>query len=362
MANAQPSDISVSISSESCAPHIKNAQLAAKYLPKHGEHPITSAVIIRGINNAIANGLRRILLTEMDNFALQMDADSWETDDPFVMVDMIMRRLLLIPLVQKNVHEGDEFALTFANNTDATADVMSANLRATRPGEKSRAFFETINIVTLQPHCRIKFLAHVTRGNGSQDAAFATASMAVAIPLDERPAKRIPILTESAQYEFAPTVAPAFVPVNKDARYIESVSLSDPRQYLIRFESCGKGDTREIMARATASLIARMRALERAQIIAGPAQISHAREDAMDMHEDGIYHMRIPDETYTVGEIFAKCALSLFPGLNFAACHVNDLNNELIIRIFSRQDDVHTVVTRTITYAIGILETILRYF
>lgn len=331
----------------SLAPQVKDGAIA-KLLPRHGEHPICASVIIHGINSAIANGLRRILLSEMDNLALVMDPDEWKCNDEFVMVDLIMQRLTLIPLVQAQVKEGMRFVLDVANDTDAPMDVMSSKLLFVASGKDRNAdvfpFYETINILTLQPHRSVRLVAIVTRGSGYDNAAFATAFTAVSIPLDERP-------QESMAYSEP-------LPYAKDARIIPSSSQSNPHVYMLRFETVGKGKPADILRRAISSFIERARALKGAHVIIGQEKQSGGSSVQNEDLED-LYTIKMHGETRTIGELFVRCCYAVHPRIDFAASDLDDLTDDLTIRVRSNGEDVAAIIGTTVDYAIAKLEALL---
>ncbi|MCK9603322.1 MAG: hypothetical protein M0R66_03070 [Candidatus Omnitrophica bacterium] len=347
----------------SLAPRISDPDIA-RWLPKSGEYPTRTSIIMRGINSAIANGLRRILLSEMDNLALQIDQDSFETDDPFPMIDMITRRVLLIPLTQSRVEEGARFVLDVRNETDEPMDVATANLlrvhddRARQKHSAAAAppFFETITILTLGPGKHIRFLADVVRGNGYDDAAFATAYTAMAIPLDERP----------LEIDGAPPTSETARPYHAAARTVASSSVSDPRVYQLIYESVGKGDPSAVMGRALDVFAARTRAIAAAPCVRGQDKQSGGSSvqtiapggDAI----AGLYTITIQGETHTVGELFSRCCIRAFPSIEFVACDRDDLTEELVIRVRTIAVPIETVVRDTIQYALDRLADIRKYF
>lgn len=351
--------ISTEIHSESLAPKVTDPEVR-KLLPTTGEHPILHSVIIRGINTAVANGLRRILMTEMGNLALRIDDESWECDDPFVLTDMIARRILNIPIVQREVREGDQYVFAAVNDSDDTLDVYSRTFRATRAHSRALPFFDTFVILTLQPRRHIKFTATVVSGNSYADAVFATCNTVAAIPLDER------VLDPVTK---APPVHDAQLPLAPNVRYFESSAMTDPRDFLLKFTSCGKGDTKSLMKRAVTTFIERIARIKDANIVEGPPKTSHdhssatvVAHDMMQHQVSHIYHIVIPNETRTIGELFVRCALDIFPRLNFAGNDTNRLTNELIICFRSHFDEPKTVIKRTVDFAQDMLSALLRHF
>lgn len=363
----------------SLAPRVTDSKFTA-LLPKYGEHPIRSSVIIHGINNAIANGIRRVLLTESSSMALYIDQDSFITDDPFIMIDMITQRVLLIPLVQSMVHKNMRFTLDVANDSDEPMDVHSAHLIlvAKVPSGKSSArdvlpFYETINIVTLQPHKKIQFAADIIVGNGMDNAIFAAAFTAMSIPLDERPidicdedirvgtpqdSEKVPMKTFK-DAESSRVAQP--LPYNDRARYLQSSSISDPHVYQIIFETVGKGDPELILTRAIDILISRLKNTKEAKVILGQERQSggsSARTMVTGEDMTNLYTIKLPGETQTIGNLFMKCCLEAFPRIDFVTFDLDDLTNELIIRVRTLEDSIETVIEKSIKYALDKLEAI----
>lgn len=403
----------------SLEPHINDPEIA-KLLPKSGVHPIRASVIIHGINSAIANGLRRILHSEMENLALFINQDSFRTTDKFVMIDMITRRVLLIPLTQDQVELGMHFVLDVSNDTDEPMDVFSESLRFSHsdtsdavaagprkkraaassaatapPSGRGRAgatwhpFFETFNIMTLQPHREIHFVADVILGNGADDAVFSTAFTTISIPLDERPAEGntsvvrgdtegptpIDLPYKNTACEVAPARprpkggAPGQSSQKGDVRtfgpnsprIVASASVSDPHVYQIIFEMVGKGEPVEVFARAVDSFIARVRAILSAPYVLGQekqsggssAQATPVGEDITDL-----YTIKMQGETRTIGELFARCCVAVFPHIDLVSCDLDDLTGELTIRVRSLSDPIANVIRETVDYALSKLSAI----
>jgi hypothetical protein len=268
------------------------------------------------------------------------------------MIDMITRRVLLIPLTQSQVEEGARFTLDVTNDTDEPMDVFSSHLI---PPPKLRAlpFYETINIVTLQPRKSIRFSADVIRGNGGDDAAFATAFTAISIPLDERPREMLEGINLSET-----------LPHGDKARVIQSSSVSNPHVYQIVFDSVGKGNPTAILARAVASLIARTQAVARAQIVLGQERQSggsSAQVNPIGDDINGLYTIKLQGETKTIGELFTRCCFEVFPHIDFVSCDLDDLTSELVIRVRTLEEPIEIIVRDTIAYAVDKLNEIARF-
>jgi len=73
---------------------------------------------IVGVDNAIANAIRRVLCLELPVKALVCNYEDIETDDAHVIPEVIVKRLRMIPLLQSC-----PAAATFSLNATAGADV-----------------------------------------------------------------------------------------------------------------------------------------------------------------------------------------------------------------------------------------------
>lgn len=313
------------IKSEVIEPRVMS-RAARDALPRLGIWPISVGIIVHGLNTSYVNAIRRMLLGELETLALVMESDSWQTDDDFANMEMISRRIALIPIDQDHAQIGATFALDARNDSDDPRDVMTGELVAT----SARAvlpFFETINIVTIGPHRSIKFKAKVERGIGS--AEFAPASVAVCHPLDERP-----IADED--------YAERDLPYTETARRLTCASISDPRVHLLEFELTGTHNIRALLVRACDSLMERV-----ARIAGAPIVIAEAAPD-VGIDPIPVHVIKMRGETYTIGQLFTHVALDTFPTLDSAVCNVDDLTAELSIRIRASIDKPEAVIARTL--------------
>jgi hypothetical protein len=318
----------------------------ATLLPKTGEHPVRTEAILLGVNSAIANGLRRALLSEMSTLALVIDKNTWSTTDEFAIVDMIITRVLLITLTQAQVKPGMKFTLRANNETDAPQDILTRQFaRDSDSGDTSKKerghdalpFFDTIVVLTLRPHRKISFTAVVTQGIGRDHAAFNTAFTSISIPLDQRPLSH-----PSTGF---PNVEPE-LPYNERAQYLASCMVSDPHDYMLIFETAGKGtDGAIILARALDNLIGRVEAVRTSSVSQGQEKQregSSASLATSDLDTVGVFTITIPNETDTVGQIFAKSAIVVHPDIDYvASCASNHIGTPL--RIYVRPGDMPIV-------------------
>lgn len=311
-------------------PHV-TSRAAREALPRFGIWPMSVGLVIRGLNTSYVNAIRRILLGEFETVALALDTSTWITDDDFPIIEMIARRIALIPINQDAVAIGATFSLDAHNDSDEPRDVMTAELIATGASARTPLpFFETINIVTLGPHRSIKFTIRVERGIG--DASFALTSRAVCKPLDQRPAP---------SEDYVEPVMPKGA-YDGTVTYLPTACVSDPRVHLLEFDLTGTHNVRALLIRVIAALRARVEQISVAPVIITDAG-SGAGAEPVPVHV-----IKMQGETYTIGQLFTHVCLETHPGLDSAVCNVDDLTGELSIRIRSSVEKTEAVIARTI--------------
>lgn len=330
----------------------------AKLMPTTGEHPVHHEAILLGINSAVANGLRRILMSEMPSLALVIDRATWVTNDPFIINDMVIPRIMLLSLTQANVERGMKFALDVTNESDEPSDVYSRQLKmqhdGARASKEDAPFFDNVVLLTLQPHCSIKFDAVVEQGIGRDHAAFNNAFTSVAIPLDERPLSHPSTGFPSVEHH---------LPHNDSARYVHTSAISDPHDYMLVFDTVGRGSSGEsILARAIDNFIARMDDVRKAQYVQGQEKqrggsSAHISLDDLDTSE--LYTIVVPNETDTVGQMFAKSALAVFPNLSFVSgCASYIVGAPLQIIVRPGNVPIADVISRAVDHAVQMLHAV----
>ena len=314
---------------EILAPHIKSRE-ARDLLPKTGIFPLRARFIIHGLNNAYANAIRRILCDEIENFALVLDKQSWQTDDEFLIIELIASRTMLLPLVQDHpgVAIGAQLTMDVKNDTELPRDVLTREFIL--PGKmRTLPFFDTINLFSLNPHKTAHFVARIERGMGH--AAYSAVSKAVCIPLDERPQK------DDAYTD-------PKLPYGDRAKYLESASVCNPHVNMLDLELTGTHDINALLVRATKVLRERVEKIAKAPIVQMDIGGTLATGELM----NGAYEMRMQGETHTIGCLFARTCLELFPKIESATWNVEDVANELVIKVRTVVEPIEKIVARTV--------------
>lgn len=317
------------INFEILAPHVKS-RAARDLLPKTGIFPLHAKFIIHGLNNAYANAIRRILCDEIENYALVLDKQSWTTDDEFLIVELVASRIMLLPLVQDHpgVSIGAQFTLDAKNDTELSRDVLTSELIL--PSKmRSLPFFDTINMFSLNPHRTAHFIARIERGIGH--AAFSSVSKAVCIPLDERPAK-------DDNY-----VDPQ-LPYSDSAKFLESASICNPYKNMLDLELTGTHNVSALLVRATKVLRERVEKITKAPVLQMDIGGTLATGEVM----SNAYSIRMQGETHTIGCLFVRTCLETFPRIESATWDVEELANELVIKVRSVVYPIEKVIAQTV--------------
>jgi DNA-directed RNA polymerase subunit L len=315
-------------------PHIKSRD-ARELLPKTGIFPLHARIIIHGLNNAYANAIRRILCDEIENLALVLDKQTWITDDEFLIVELIASRVMLMPLVQDypGITVGARFTLDAKNDTELPRDILTKEFILPNKMH-SPPFFDTISLFSLNPHRTVHFTARVERSMGH--AAYSSVSKAVCIPLDERPQK---------EDDYVDPI----LPYSDNAKYLESASICNPYVNMLDLELTGTHKINALLVRVITILRERVGKISKASILQMDIGGTIATGELM----TNAYEIRMQGETHTIGCLFTRTCLEIFPKIESATWNVEDVANELVIKIRTVVEPVEKVVAQTIQTILG---------
>lgn len=237
---------------------------------------------IVGVDNAIANAIRRVLCLELPVKALVCNYEDIETDDAHVIPEVIMKRLRMIPLLQSC-----PAAATFSLNATAGADVTDVKTAEIKPAKGGPMFNDTITLLSLQPGRSIKIKnirVQTLPGTGLGDGMHATAFNVVSLPIDIDPAKM-------------------------------SSRVANPRDFMIGFNTNGTIDGKVAFKMACENIIGRLD-----NLIKGASLEVTSNSDE--------YHVLIPNETHTIGNLLMR-----FLSRNHTCTYsTNDLGCKFVIQ------------------------------
>lgn len=251
---------------------------------------------------AFANALRRIIIMELPVYAT---IGEFETDDEFILVEMLSARLLDIPIDQKKAADLKTEAI-IKNNTFELGYVYTTDIPQL---PATRQFF-----CELRAGKYLKITNIRTKlAKGNEHAAHTVAHSAVSIPVD------ISVVNN------------------------KSISTSNVRGYIIKFETNGTMHPTDIIKQSFQQLITRLENLrEWKKHIVAASELSISAKNTGNQ----IYNVMINDETHTVGNIIKTIMLEQ----GATATYNIDTNERLAIKFVS--NDPHKLFDVSIDIAL----------
>jgi len=277
---------------------------------------------INGASNAVANAIRRTIACELPVKCLICDYENIQTNDPFIIPELIVKRLKLIPIAQ-HVSDRAEFSLASQNKTMGVIDVKSADLlpvKAARP-----VFNETFTLFSLNPatYCNISKVRVESRygyiaGDGGAVLGVNTTSTVVDVqPYD--------------QYE---------------DKGVHS-SNSEARSWKISFVNNGTLEPNRIVIMACDNIIARASAV---------LELLHQINNNGDE-----YSLVIVGESDTIGNLLMKTICELNPRIKMVTYSTSNVERSMTLRIRC-DDDINIVIGGAVAEIISIMEKIKNHF
>lgn len=130
-------------------------------------------------SSSFANGIRRVLVEELDVNALHLDTADIQSDDEFIngMDDVLAKNITLLPIYQNfDNEEKYNISLSVVNLTNDIIDVKASSLVVLNKNSKENLLFKllpetNITIANLRPGKYLKLSnINITTGKGFQDA------------------------------------------------------------------------------------------------------------------------------------------------------------------------------------------------
>jgi len=200
-------------------PQVKGADLE-KLIPAMS--PVNVSFKMAGTNNAFANAFVNAISCEVPAKSLNVMYESITTDDEFIIPEMLILRLKLIP-VNQSVPLSTTFTLNVINKSAIIRDVKMDEFKSSVGG--NLPFNGNFTLCTLRPMCALKISAvNILVGKGVDHAAFNLAYLCASIP------------------EGNP-----FNPLTGEG---ESCSVANPRAHTIKFSTNGQIPAKELIRAA----------------------------------------------------------------------------------------------------------------
>lgn len=231
-----------------------------KFLPKFTKQHCRTE--IKNVLPSVANGIRRILVNDLEIKC--MNVLEMETDDPFLREtreDVVEKRIRLLP-IQQSVNPSAKFSLSVHNTDYRQAIILSDAL--TEDSGKTNLFETNTCLFVLQPGCKITL--------------------------------KVGIISGRKKGYFLPTVASSCTPLDVDPSKT-SVSTSNPREHLIKFDTNGTITPISLLRRACDEFIIRCQSAKNGKLI---ANTDH-------------YKFRLYSENHTVANAIIQLVCEEYP-------------------------------------------------
>ena len=303
--------------------------------------PERAEITIRGVSNAVSNGIRRTIACELPVLAMIFNYEALTTTDPFIIPEMIIERFKQIPILQTCPRDAT-FKLTATNNTTYVRNVYSSEIQIATAGSarigtygssiplKKPPFNETFILLTLKPSKSIEINnIRVNQSYGSipGGGAHVLAVHASSVALDQEPVNM-------------------YKKINGGVVGISS-SISNPRKWRISFDTIGSMPAYDIVLFACENIIARVKSVK---------ELLHTISMS-----NNTYILVILGETDTIGNLFVKTITELFPNIALAVWFPSILNKKCTIRIRC-EEDINIIYNNTINHLVKIFEDIKKEF
>lgn len=305
---------------EDISPKIKDPEIN-KLLPKT-LRPQSFQCEIANVDFAMANALRRVIVSEMPARALKCEHANIKTNNDFILNDMLANRIRLIPIDQKTPL-GEKFSLDIINNTEHLLEVKSGDMKGARG---KLPFNETFTLTTLEP---TKFLRidkiTVVEGYGYMpgEAGHILAFNVACVALDQTP---INLLDPKAPRGI-------------------SCSMANPKRHSLTFNTNGTMPPKKILSMACDILQQRLRNVIDLIPTIFPS------EDT--------YNLVIAGETDTIGNLLMKTIHELYADITAVTYTIDHMSHRMILKIRS-DEEVSVIITEAVKYNIKIIDVLKK--
>lgn len=306
------------ITTKSLAPKVDNPDAAA-LLPSV-VHPESASFVLSGCNVAIANGLRRVMLSELPVYGLTFDYTSYRSNMPFMLNDYVKTRIRCIPIMQ-NVDPKTTFRLNVMNTTELPLRVKSGDIVPSHG--KKLPFNETFDVAIIDPGKYLTidniYIEHTTTATfGGHNVAVNVACVA----MDQTP----------ADLETGAGVPSA---------------VSDPREHRIICTLQGTLSLSELVRKSCDVLAERLE-----QVVKAIPNVYNT---------SNVYFLVLPNETHTIGNIIVKGICEAYPTVPLATYSYDTMAKTITISI-KIEDDIETILIDVAKRAVKVIQDIKSQF
>ena len=248
----------------------KNYASLSKLIPLVVNNTLTFE--LKNANCALANAIRRTLISEMPIKHLTVSLTDIKTTDPYVIGEAIRKRIEMIPISQ-STDEDSVFAVRFENNTDGYIDVSSSEI-------KLNGVASSKDILPSIPICDI---------NSGTSFTINDIRVVESYGFDNSRASIGRVAYEMIDQDFT----------------VPSV-MSEPTSFRLEVETAGVINPVEMVKKAIDNLISRL------------DQIDYS----LNVVEFDIYKLTIPNETHSIGRLLSWYVYQKEPTIKYVASRV----------------------------------------
>lgn len=277
-------------------PKIKDPEVA-KLLPSVHTHVMVSVDLIN-VNIGIANAIRRMVSGSIGVWCMDFEPGALKTNDEFVLVDMLRRRINLIPITQ-TIDPGVVFSVNTANTTEALVSIKSSSIVPNK-GKSAKYFNETFDLVDLHPSKSLTIdKITLIKGVGSDDARHTAAFRVCLLPLDQ-------------------------TPINPYTGVGVPSSLSDPRSHRLSFSTNGNIDPKQVLDSALVELLS--------MVERGRKAISSVQTQQLQSS------VSFENSNDTLGNMLLKTGYDIYPNGVDLRYNVDELSGKITLELRSPDD------------------------
>ncbi|MFA6165787.1 MAG: hypothetical protein WC700_04165 [Gemmatimonadaceae bacterium] len=342
---------------------VERAELTAEKVPELAELfsglkklPLAESDVeieIEGVPVAVINALRRTVVDEMPGRALQVPPagfDTEKTTEVFMIPQFVNARIANIPLraqIPKEVVAALRLRLDVSNPGTEVLSVYAGDLRVVEGKMPEPLFNPTFRIATLQPGKRIYIDGiRIASGYGRDDGVFIVARNAAFrhVDLPQRPREETHLRGGAAVDE---------------SGYAVSSLVADPRRHVLMATIPATGpdraEVRAVFADACDNVVGRLRLVATAAERRGD---SRGAQYTVVPLESGLTEgiLRVPGETYTVGEVLRRAVFERTPDVANVSYVVAD--GALVFTLRHASEDVTKILVDAATSSIAVFDAI----
>lgn len=255
------------------------------------------SVELSGVNIGIANAIRRVLSGGIPVICMDFEPNALKTNDEFVLVDLLRRRINLIP-IRQDLDPAITFSLHAANTTEALVTIKSSSIEPSK--RTPNTFNHSFDIIDLHPTKALTIdKISIIRGYGTEDARHVAVFRTALVPLDQIPFD-----------QFSGEGVPS--------------ALSDPRHHRLTFHTNGNIDPKAAVDSACVELL---------------AIVERGRKSIPSLQtRDLLTSISFEGATDTLGNMLLKTAYDIYPSGADFRYNVDELGNKISFELRTSED------------------------